>query len=130
MNSFRGEPTNRQALEEIFGVDRNISMPWGLMEPFMRFDGSAWSPMQSGTANYLYSIWGKASNDLFAVGVDGTILHFDGNAWTTMASGYDLTLRKYTGTPVTMSMPSVKRVLSCITTAMTGHICQAQSPMD
>ena len=46
----------------------------------------AWYP--SGTANYLYGVWGSSDNDVWAVGMFGTILHYNGTAWSTvMTSG-------------------------------------------
>ncbi|MGA6924948.1 MAG: outer membrane protein transport protein, partial [Desulfosarcina sp.] len=54
--------------------------------------------MQSGTTEDLYGIWGSAANDLFAVGMAGTILHFDGTAWQAMASATTETLNEVSGT--------------------------------
>ncbi|MBN2282430.1 MAG: hypothetical protein JXO48_00910, partial [Deltaproteobacteria bacterium] len=53
----------------------------------LHYDGSAWSPMTSGTTGELYGIWGTAGSDVFAVGGPGTILHYDGSTWSPMASG-------------------------------------------
>lgn len=41
----------------------------------LHFDGSAWSPMATGTKQSLHSVWGSGSSDVFAVGDGGTILH-------------------------------------------------------
>jgi len=51
------------------------------------FASPAWSPMDSGTTNALYGVWGSASNDVFAVGDYGTIVHYNGNYWSAMTSG-------------------------------------------
>jgi hypothetical protein len=40
-----------------------------------------WSPVASPTALALRSLWGTATNDVFAAGDGGTVLHFDGTAW-------------------------------------------------
>ena len=32
-------------------------------------------------------VWGSSANDIFAVGVSGTIRHYNGTAWASMASG-------------------------------------------
>jgi hypothetical protein len=45
--------------------------------------------MTSGTGAHLMSVWGTSSNDVYAVGSNGTILHYDGTAWSQMASGTD-----------------------------------------
>jgi hypothetical protein len=40
------------------------------------------------TRNTLRGVWGRAANDVWAVGDGGTILHWDGNAWSSkFASG-------------------------------------------
>ena len=39
------------------------------------------------TDSNFYDIWGSSSNDVFAVGGDGSILHYDGNSWSAMSSG-------------------------------------------
>jgi hypothetical protein len=51
-----------------------------------RFDGSSWSPMATGTTNYLNDIWGSSETDVFAVGEAGTIVHYDGSTWSPMAT--------------------------------------------
>src|SRR2546425_4492046 len=54
--------------------------------PVCSSDGWCWSnPLPQG--NSLYSAWGSASNDVWAVGEGGTILHWDGTAWSAFASG-------------------------------------------
>jgi hypothetical protein len=54
--------------------------------PVSTFSGE-WVPMNSGTTNTLYGIWGSSSMDVFAVGYGGTILHYDGVKWSVMNSG-------------------------------------------
>jgi len=51
-----------------------------------RYDGVVWNAVD--LANVLpngvptlYKVWGRAENDVYAVGRNGTVLHFDGNAW-------------------------------------------------
>jgi hypothetical protein len=41
----------------------------------LHYNGSAWSPMSSGTATNFNGIWGSSGTDVFAVGWNGTILH-------------------------------------------------------
>jgi hypothetical protein len=38
--------------------------------------------MESGTEEYLLSIWGTSDENIFAVGDSSTILHYDGKAWS------------------------------------------------
>ena len=56
-----------------------------------------WSTMASGTTEELFYIWGKSSNDIFAVGASGTILHYNGIAWASMESGVTYPLKKVAG---------------------------------
>jgi hypothetical protein len=52
----------------------------------IRWDGTAWSPMTSGTTEDLTDVWGSG-RDVFAVGSHGTILRLeDGARWTPMLS--------------------------------------------
>jgi hypothetical protein len=41
-------------------------------------------PMPSPTTADLRAVWGSGPEDVFAVGLDGTILHYDGSAWSAM----------------------------------------------
>jgi len=45
-----------------------------------------WTEMDSGTTENLYDIWGSGSDNVFAVGSNGTILHYDGISWSSMSS--------------------------------------------
>ncbi len=50
-------------------------------------DGSgpgAWTIMDSGTTNALYSIWGPADDSVYAGGSEGTMLHYNGSAWSSV----------------------------------------------
>ena len=72
--------------------------------PILEFDGSTWTSVPTpaidfgGSGGAFHSIWGSASDDVFAVGViadlsgsvDGYIAHFDGTAWTPMAVPEDI----------------------------------------
>lgn len=40
----------------------------------------------------LVDVWGSAADDVYAVGMDGTILHNDGSGWTAMESGTEANL--------------------------------------
>ncbi len=43
------------------------------------------NPLPQG--NSLNATWSCSTNDVFAVGYNGTILHYDGNTWSSMPSG-------------------------------------------
>src|SRR6185436_15168757 len=59
----------------------------------VRWNGSAWSSVASGTPNHLYGVWGSGPSDVWAVGDVGTILHWDGSAWWKVPSGTTHDLR-------------------------------------
>jgi hypothetical protein len=46
-----------------------------------------WIAVSSGTTNDLNAIWGSGPNDVWAVGMNGTILHWNGTAWASVPSG-------------------------------------------
>ncbi len=47
----------------------------------------AWSTIPTGTTANLHAVWGRASNDLWSVGANGTTIHWDGTAWSKAVSG-------------------------------------------
>jgi photosystem II stability/assembly factor-like uncharacterized protein len=53
--------------------------------------------MESGTEEYLLSIWGSSPNNIFAVGDNATILHYDGKSWSAMDPETDKYLTKVRG---------------------------------
>lgn len=59
------------------------------------FNGYRWiaecsiNPLLKGVINRL---WGSSSNDLYAVGYNGSLAHWDGNRWTKIESGVDVNL--------------------------------------
>jgi len=59
-----------------------------LLIPFPAFS-SGWTPMESGTTNYLRGVCGSAGDDVFAAGYKGTVLHYDGKTWNPVKSGTD-----------------------------------------
>lgn len=62
------------------------------------YDGAAWTDVplpddvprgEDGAAPALFKVWGRAADDVWAVGTAGTVLHYDGSAWTVVPSGTD-----------------------------------------
>jgi len=47
----------------------------------LRYDGTSWHKIPSGTQANLNSIWGPSGTDLWAVGASGTALHWNGSSW-------------------------------------------------
>lgn len=53
----------------------------GLWGTILRFDGSGWTPLASGTTHHLFGVWGSGSTDVIAVGAGGMMLRWDGTSW-------------------------------------------------
>jgi hypothetical protein len=53
----------------------------------IHYNGTAWSPMTSGTTNDLNGVWGSGPGDIYAVSAGGAIVHYNGTNWSPMASG-------------------------------------------
>jgi hypothetical protein len=68
----------------IWGTSSTNVYAVGASGSIYHYNGSAWSAMTSGTTQDLYSIFGFAANDIFAVG--GDVVHFDGTSWSKLAA--------------------------------------------
>ena len=53
----------------------------------LRWNGTVWSIVSSGTVFSLYAVWGSGPGDAWAVGDNGTILRWNGTAWSSVSSG-------------------------------------------
>ena len=75
-------------------------MKWGWQNslPNDALSDDEWILMDSNTIEVLYGVWGSSSNDVFAVGNNGSILHYDGNQWRAMNSGTSASLYGVWGT--------------------------------
>ncbi|MEZ4382150.1 MAG: hypothetical protein R3A79_12440 [Nannocystaceae bacterium] len=62
----------------------------------LHYDGDAWAQVDvsalAGSSRALFKVWGRAADDVFAVGAGGLILHYDGVAWAREASPTEVTL--------------------------------------
>ncbi len=52
----------------------------------LRYDGATWSAVSSVIYSDLASIWGSASDNVFAVGDSGTIIRYNGTHWSKITS--------------------------------------------
>ena len=62
------------SLRSVWGIGPNDVLAVGLSGTVLRWNGSSWSEVTSGTYNALQSVWGSAANDVRAAGEGGTIL--------------------------------------------------------
>jgi hypothetical protein len=74
------------ALYKIYGYGPDDVIAVGGAGTILRWDGEHWSRDASPTDAPLFSLWGRAVNDLYAVGGhgEGEILHFDGAGWNAV----------------------------------------------
>jgi hypothetical protein len=78
---------NFEGLRAVWGKSTNNLFAVGHYGTILRYNGSSWSKMESGTALHLKDIWGSSENDVYAVGGDdsqgiGILLHFNGSIWS------------------------------------------------
>jgi hypothetical protein len=66
----------------VWACDANDVVAAGNAGTILRFDGSSWSPMTSGTTNALRGLWGSSATRVFAVGDNGTALAWNGSSWS------------------------------------------------
>ena len=46
-----------------------------------RWNGERWDEFNAGTEYFLFGVWGRGLNDIYVVGLSGTIGHFNGQRW-------------------------------------------------
>jgi hypothetical protein len=71
------------ALNSVWGTGAKDLWAVGEAGTILHWDGSAWSPVPSGTTSSLKSVWGAKANDVWAVG-DGVLLRWNGKAWSNI----------------------------------------------
>lgn len=98
---FSCETSQSLSEVELRGVwgssDNNLFVVGGGLKDASRsvivhYDGSQWSPVDTGPTNRLSAVWGDSGSDIFAVGDGGAILHYDGAAWVPQESGTEADL--------------------------------------
>jgi hypothetical protein len=80
-----------------------------------RWDGRDWKPAAS-TPDVVQSIWGSASDDVWAVGGVGLVMHFDGRRWSEQRLPGNAMLTSVSG-----RAPDDVWITGCDRTAFTAH---------
>ena len=75
----------RGHFKHIFGLSENKMYAAGI--DVIQYDGNNWSNMQSRSPVQLYGVWASSENNIFAVGLNGTIMHYSDNGWSALSSG-------------------------------------------
>jgi hypothetical protein len=52
-----------------------------------KWNGTTWAAQTSSTTRTLYGVWGTDANNVWAVGVGGTIVKWNGTTWAAQISG-------------------------------------------
>ncbi|MCP4109089.1 MAG: hypothetical protein GY749_26765, partial [Desulfobacteraceae bacterium] len=68
-----------------------------IRQPKGIFVDMEWTKMTLPTSSSLSSIWGSSKENVFAVGVEGTVIHYNGIEWTQMATPTSQRLNKVWG---------------------------------
>ena len=70
----------------VFAVNPSLAFAVGDTGTMLRWDGTLWASILSGTPNTLRGIWMASSTDGWAVGDAGTIVRWNGLAWAAETS--------------------------------------------
>ncbi len=71
----------RYTLRAVWGSGAGDVWAVGSGGTILRYDGTSWKPVPSGTTDTLLAVWGSGSNDIWVAGSTRTILHGPGT-WT------------------------------------------------
>ncbi len=72
----------------VFGFEGGPTYLSGGKGTIIKYEGGAFSPMDTGVGFTVFGVWGTSPSDLYAVGFDndgaepGAVLHYDGTAWS------------------------------------------------
>ncbi len=70
------------------------------------YDGTSWTPMPVPVPFQLDGVWGRTTDDVFAVGVSQTVLHYHAGAWKQLETPFTGDLRAVTGAGASVFMIS------------------------
>ncbi|MCP4693852.1 MAG: hypothetical protein GY859_37805, partial [Desulfobacterales bacterium] len=69
------------ALQGVWGASAANVFAVGSNGVILRYDGSAWAAMESGTNVDFKEVWGNSPTDVYAVGIYGCVFQYDGASW-------------------------------------------------
>lgn len=70
----------QSALYGLWGWDSQHLLAVGDFGLVLRYNGRDWAPFNIGTESFLYS-GGTSLDDIYTVGLSGTMAHFNGSRW-------------------------------------------------
>lgn len=84
----------------LFPIAENDIWAVGGIGATMHWDGALWSFVPAPTDQALYTVWGAATDDVWAAG-SGAMLHWDGAAWSQVALPPGVDVSALSGTSAT-----------------------------
>lgn len=82
----------------VWGASADSLLATGTDHVLMRSTRGQWTLEPAPpSASALYGLWGRAPNDVFAVGDNGLVIHFDGDAWSVMTTSVNARLNDVWG---------------------------------
>jgi hypothetical protein len=86
----------------VWGRSDDFIVAVGTYGQILRWNGTLWEFMNSGTTQLLTSVWGSERSLVYAVGHNGTMLYYDGigDNWQAIATGLIHDLQRVWGTSV------------------------------
>lgn len=77
------------ALFKVWGTGPDHVFAVGALGVILHFDGASWSQMASGTGEDFVSLWGRAGDEIVAVGgrSNGMVARYDGDEWDSRLLG-------------------------------------------
>lgn len=75
-------PARSYALRGVWGSAANNVFAVGDSGVVLRYNGTAWSRMTTGTTLQLNDVWGSGASDVYAATATGRLLRFNGTAWS------------------------------------------------
>lgn len=85
LNQMYNPDPQSNHLTSVFAIDANNVFAVGENGAILKYDGTDWSKMSSPTTQYLNSVVGFSSSDVWAVG--GEVVHYNGSSWSKVNIG-------------------------------------------
>lgn len=75
-------PARSYTLRGVWGSSASNVLAVGDSGVVLRYDGTAWTRMTTGTSVQLNDVWGTASNNVYAAASNGRLLRYNGTSWS------------------------------------------------
>ncbi len=85
-------------LHQIYSFGPSDAWGIGTDGNIQHWDGTRWTPVETGPTHSSLTEWGRKSNDVWAAGEHGTLIHWDGSRWRPVSSGTTASLSSILGT--------------------------------